>query len=479
MDLHDDRDRARLRQHLGGLLRGRRLVCGIGPLAGLVEWVTLVDEAGGERPLLVASGVGAGPTPTAEQAEVVFVDLPTAPSMTEDLRRHDRLVRDLPAEVVAAVEAYDPDGVAGWLVSPFIGTAPILGREVLTGRPDAWGALEDKLVVDALWDAVGVPRAPSRTVPVDADALRRAAADLDAGDGVVWAGDARDGFNGGGDFVRWVASGPDGEAAATLALEFFAERCDRVRVMPFLDGVPCSIHGLVLPDGTAVFRPVELAILRRPDRGFVYGGLGTSWDPPPADREQMRDLARRTGEHLRGQVGYRGAFGVDGVLTADGFRPTELNSRLSGGLGSMARVADASLFHLLQFNLVAGRDPGVDAASLERWAVEVMDAQRFAKAVAIAPAAVAAEPVDVPVRWEGSRLARSAEATGWQVSAGPNGAGTFVRLDTPEDVGGIRAGDLNVALLEFLDRELGAGFGEVRPAPDVRRDEFRSAARSN
>ena len=214
MDLHDDRTRARLRHHLGGLLRGRRLVCGIGPLAGLVDWVALVEESGGERPLLVASGVGAGPTPTAEQAEVVFVDLPTAPSMTEDLRRHDRLVRDLPAPVVAAVEAYDPDGRAGWVVSPFIGTSPILGREVLTGRPDAWSTLEDKLVADALWDAVGVPRAPSRTVPVDADALRRASTDLDRGDGVVWAGDARDGFNGGGDFVRWVASGDDGAAAA-------------------------------------------------------------------------------------------------------------------------------------------------------------------------------------------------------------------------------------------------------------------------
>ena len=36
---------------------------------------------------------------------------------------------------------------------------------------------------------------------------------------------------------------------------FFLTRCDRVRVMPFLDGVPCSIHGLVLPDGTAAVPP--------------------------------------------------------------------------------------------------------------------------------------------------------------------------------------------------------------------------------
>ena len=35
---------------------------------------------------------------------------------------------------------------------------------------------------------------------------------------------------------------------------------------------------------------------------------------------------------LRDRIGYRGALGVDGVMTADGFRPTELNPRCSVGL---------------------------------------------------------------------------------------------------------------------------------------------------
>ena len=70
----------------------------------------------------------------------------------------------------------------------------------------------------------------------------------------MWSGDARDGFNGGGNFVRWVRDDRD-RAAATA---FFRPRCDRVRVMPFLEGVPCSIHGFVLPDGTAALRPVEI-----------------------------------------------------------------------------------------------------------------------------------------------------------------------------------------------------------------------------
>ncbi len=135
---------------------------------------------------------------------------------------------------------------------------------------------------------------------------------MDEGAGVVWAGDARDGFNGGGEFTRWVVTEED----RADALDFFAPRCDRVRVMPFLDGVPCSIHGTVLPDGTAAYRPVELAILRGAGRRFVYGGRGTTWDPRPADRDHMRDLVRRTGEHLRARVGYRGSFGIDGVMTS-------------------------------------------------------------------------------------------------------------------------------------------------------------------
>lgn len=181
-------------------------------------------------------------------------------------------------------------------------------------------------MAEQVWAACGVPSAPHRVVPVQRAPLLEATEALSGPLGAVWSGDARDGFNGGADFVRWVTD----EAAADAALAFFAERCDHVRVMPFLDGVPCSIHGMVLPDGTAAFRPVEIAMLRdHAARTFVYGGLSTFWDPPVADRaEGMRSVAKRVGAHLAAAHGYRGAFGVDGVLTADGFRPTKLNPRL-------------------------------------------------------------------------------------------------------------------------------------------------------
>ena len=232
------------------------------------------------------------------------------------------MLRNLTDDVVRVVEAYDPEGTAVWLTTPFIGTGPVLGREVVCGRPDAWFALEDKLVVDDIWDAVGAPRAASCAVPVDP---RRAA----RGRPPSWTGGtARSG--------RATRARGSTEAATSSAgcvtdrgrrpppTTFFSRHCDRVRVMPFLDGVPCSIHGLVMATGTAVFRPVELAIAAwpRPPARLQRPGH----DMAPARRRiarQMRGLARRTGgQRLREQVGYRGAFGIDGIITVDGFRPT-------------------------------------------------------------------------------------------------------------------------------------------------------------
>ena len=63
--------------------------------------------------------------------------------------------------------------------------------------------------------------------------------------------------------------------------------CDRVRIMPFLEGIATSVHGIVLPDGVVALRPVELVTLRRPGHRLVYSGCATFWDPPDDVREEM------------------------------------------------------------------------------------------------------------------------------------------------------------------------------------------------
>lgn len=469
MDLSDPRTRDAWFDHLSSLFADRPVICGVAPLAGMNDWVALLASTGARKPMLVYSGRGAGPVPTDEDAHLVEIERPRFPTITEELRAEDALVRSLPARVREAIDAYDLDREGLWLVTPFISSDPIDGRPVVGGRPRAWSSLEDKLVADEIWDAVGYPRSPSRVVDVgSAERLAAASAELDRGRGVVWVADARDGFNGGGEFTRWVATAAD----RADALGFFTPRCEQVRVMPFLDGVPCSIHGIVLPDGTAVLRPVELAILRGEHRRFVYGGQGTSWDPPAEDRARMRDLARRTGELLRTRVGYRGGFGIDGVLTEDGFRPTELNPRFSAGLATLGRALDAGLFQLLQLNLLAGRDPGVGVAELEQWALPALDARRMFRPRAISSRRVVEESLEIGVRHDGDRLRRD-EAGSWRLLIGPSGTGAFAMLTVPDDevTVGDRIGPVNAAMMRFLDEELDTGFGPVEPASDVRRSD--------
>ena len=122
----------------------------------------------------------------------------------------------------------------------------------------------------------------------------RAWRSLDDGAGTVWAADATEGYHGGGSLTRWVTD--DAEAAA-VAAELGAH-ARAVRIMPFLDGIACSIHGIVLPDGVVVLRPVELVTLRQGHQ-LRYAGCATFWDPPDAVRETMRDAARRVGAELR------------------------------------------------------------------------------------------------------------------------------------------------------------------------------------
>ena len=296
-----------------------------------------------------------------------------APDVLAEIRAAMKLLRLLPAEVADALDRWDPERRA-LVLSPMFNELPeIAGRRVYGPRRPEWRRLEDKVVVDQLWDDLGVTRAPSAVVAAEPEALRAAAGRLDRGAGTAWAGDARQGFNGGAQLLRWVR----GEEDAAEAARFLAERCDRARVMPFLEGIPCSIHGMVFPSGVAAFRPVEMVTLRQPGSSRLrYAGAATFWDPPTADREVMRDLARRVGDGLRERVGYRGAFTVDGVLTADGFLPTELNPRLGAGLSVMTRDLPELPVPLLDRALIEGEALAYRADDLERQVLDVADRSR-------------------------------------------------------------------------------------------------------
>jgi hypothetical protein len=464
-NLLDDAVRVDVTRRLGAQWAGRPVIIGPVVLAGFAKVVEWFHDLGCPV-LVVATSRGVGPLPPDGSYEVVWLDPPATASLTDEVRLHDRMVHRPSAELRAAVDAFDPERRGLWYTTPFVTTdEPVDGRPVTGGRPASFLALEDKLLADAVWDAAEVERAPYRIVDLaDDEAVDAATAELRTGLGAVWSGDARGGFNGGGNYVRWVRDDRDRAEAAA----FFRPRCDRVRVLPFLEGVPCSIHGFVLPDGTAALRPVEIVILRDPAaRTMAYSGLGTTWDPPAADREVMRAAARRVGAHLQRDHGYRGAFGIDGVLTADGFRPTELNTRMSAGATVVSEV-DRRFFTVLQAALVAGVDTGLSAADVEGL-VPAMDMARVGRVVAFGEGTAEVPEESYPVSWDGQSFARTEEETGNLFQVGTTPSGLFARVEPcTAVVPGRRLAPVNAALLAFLDASYGTSFGPMEPAPDVR-----------
>ena len=251
------------------------------------------------------------------------------------------------------------------------------------GRP-VWGAvdqiarraLEDKTTIDALWDTLACPRAPTAVVPLaEAEA---AAATLDRGHGTVWAGDNTTTIEGGAITTRHVFNETSRKAAITL----FTQRCQTVRVMPYIQGVPCAIQALCTERGVVALRPMEMVVLRDPIEGrFALCGMSTQWDPPWPARASMRALAHAVGAHLLARWGWRGGFSIDGILDPDGvFWPTELNARYSAGLSLLENVLPGPPLQLVDRALRAGAPLEIDAGALERAMLPAADHRRVISA---------------------------------------------------------------------------------------------------
>ena len=269
-----------------------------GPEAvGLGGLARRLATLGADRPFLIAGTDGTWAMPAPDEAELHVLGIVDTDILEARRNLHSTL-HDLPPALRRAIDAWDPAESASFIfiASPFAESRGAPPRRPYGARPASWAALEDKVRVDAFWDAAGVKRAPSRVVPAQYESLKTAAASLDRGLGTVWAADARDGTHGGGVGLRWVRHGADGHAS----FESLRQMADRVRVMPFLEGIPTSIHGIVFPDAVAVFRPVEMVVLRPTDGDrLFYAGC-----------DGIRSERGRPGSDARGGVpGGRGAPG--------------------------------------------------------------------------------------------------------------------------------------------------------------------------
>ncbi|MFZ4584741.1 MAG: ATP-grasp domain-containing protein, partial [Acidimicrobiia bacterium] len=313
-------------------------------------------------------------------------------------------------EMHEKIDRYDPKREALVLIERPV-TSNRLGERAAFGprRPD-WVDLERKVRTD---EVNGAEIAIVELAGLDR--VQHIAEDLDEGHGTVWSGDPRVGVGMGGRFVRRIRNEKD----AAAAYAFFSEKAagDVIRVSPFVEGMPCSVHGIVTADDVVVFRPVEQIVLRH-GTNLSYVGASTFWDPSFVDRYNIRKYARRVGEYLRDAHDFRGTFTLDGILSEHGFVANEVNPRPGAAMGYVEAVLPEFPSELVQHALVEGFDVLPDALEMEQFVLDHVDERRWSK-VAVptrrgpdelqvlhlfgSKAARRSEQPDIRVAWSASR----------------------------------------------------------------------------
>jgi hypothetical protein len=450
-------------ERLRPLVAGRPVVLAGSQLAGGGSTLDHLRGLGCGPVLLI------GPPGLAAQARAAGATFLPArvegPDSTIVERRWDALVADPPAEMAAVIEAHDPDRQALVLLSPRSEATELAGRAVFGARRPAWVAMEDKLEADALWDAAGIERAPTTIVPCQLDALRQAADRLDEGLGTVWAGDASEGVHSEAHGVRWVRDQADAQAAVAA----FAGHHRRVRVMPFLEGRPCGIHGMVLPDGVVALRPVEHVVVHTPTGGHIQeAGVSTVWEPSRPDWQSMRTVARRVGAALRDRVAFRSSFSIDGVLTADGFRATECNARWGGALNYLIAALPHLPLPLVHGAVADGIPLGVTATALEERLLAAGVAQRRAIAFAGLAGPAPAQSFGLARTADGWERATADATTACSVEVSDYGGRglVFVHFAADQLPSGRSTAPEVVSVLGWLNNHLGLGIGPLEAAPE-------------
>lgn len=457
-----------LLEKLGGVYGGRRWIVATEVLAGATGHVKWLDRLGAEAILCVAAAPGAGDKPDKKLAPDPIVFDVTGPDMMTSIRKSSQLLSHLPDEAIARINNFDPVGTAKVIGTIFDDGRPVAGRRKFGPRPRSWQALEDKTTVDMLWDSVRIPRVPSRVVAADDfDGIKQACVELDDGTGTVWAADSREGFHGGAAFTRHVRTADEMEDLH----DEWEQIADQIRVMPFLEGTVCSIHGWVFPDYVAVFRPCEMLVFRKPNGSFHYGRAASFWDPSDSDREQMRSVARRVGEYLQQSYRYRGAFTIDGVMTSDGFRPTELNPRFGAALGTMTSALDLDLV-LLNLAVIDGEVTDWRPEEFEALVLESADVDRAGGTMAVVNTPIAKTMRDDLHYDRGKfRIAKKDEKVHARVMRGPHSAGgiVFITFDPENTPRGRSVAKRALSALKFADKEYKLNLGKLEAPKDVRK----------
>jgi hypothetical protein len=344
---------------------------------GAAATATALSDLGATE--ILAVGVNKGVGDIDPGLKMLRFDRPPVDEMMDSIRQADRLLRNPPKSILEEIDRWDPDQRARSIVDFLFAEGNICGRATFGARERRWEALEDKTMLSTLAGAARLDNTVGQVVSLnDSDAVLNAHKKLASELGTVWAVDNAAGWHGGGHGTFWIGD----EQAAHRHRESLLAQHGTIRVMPFIEGIPCSIHGMVHKGEAIAFRPMELLTYRdHAEHQIIYAKAASLWDPAETDREAMRRAARLIGDELHRRVDYRGVFTLDGIMSQNGFVPTEVNTRFGGALPPTVKGADREAINLNLLNLavIEGLAEDLDAGMLESWITEALDRHRWAR----------------------------------------------------------------------------------------------------
>jgi hypothetical protein len=294
-------------------------------------------------------------------------------NMMDGIRGSESALNQLNDETLAIINRFDPLQQARVMRAIFSDHNELANRAVFGAREGRWKALEDKTIIDTFWDQAGVQRVKSVIIDLNLKALLAAFNQMNQGVGIVVAGDNRSGSHGGATHTRWART----HAQLKLIVEDLSQSCDCARVMPYLEGVSCSMHGWVFPSGEYIsLKPCEMLVAESErETIFDYHGAATNWQPNLEIHEQMTQAVHLAATYLATHYQYLGVFTIDGIATAEGFFPTELNPRFGGAIGRMSAALPDLPLLTMHYATIEGHELGISPSDLRELVISAADAK--------------------------------------------------------------------------------------------------------
>jgi hypothetical protein len=156
-----------VRSQLRSVFGGRSVIIAGGMAVAAVKPVEHLRRLGATRFLVIASGSGTGPIPGGDDVEVLVREVVPTSDLGASFRGDERDLAHPGSGVLDSIERFDPGRDAIVIVPPFLDARSLGDRAAFGARLREWVAIEDKTIADEWFDAIGVPRPPSRVVAAD------------------------------------------------------------------------------------------------------------------------------------------------------------------------------------------------------------------------------------------------------------------------------------------------------------------------